>query len=193
MHATILKAHVSYAEYLEFERTAKEKHEYYAGMIYAMAGGTPEHSLLAANVIRMLGNLVIDRPCTVYTSDLRIRITTTGLSTYPDVSVVCGPVERAADDPHAIANPTLLVEVLSDTTEAYDRGEKFAHYRRLPTLREYMLVSQRQPRLEVFQRTKDGGWLLHEAVSDERVVLISLGSDLAVAVNEVYRNVNLAS
>src|SRR5262249_444695 len=110
MHAA-LKSQVTYDAYLAFHRDSLDKHESLDGAIYARAGGTPEHSQLAANVIRRLGNLLQGRPCIVYTSDLRVLVRETGLSTYPDVSVVCGPVERAAGDPHAIVNPTLLVEV----------------------------------------------------------------------------------
>jgi Uma2 family endonuclease len=191
MHATALKSHVGYAEYLAFERDARAKHEYLDGAVYATAGGTPGHSHLAANVIYELRRLLGDRPCVVFTSDLRVRIPATGLSTYPDVSVVCGPLVRAVDDPDAVTNPSLLVEVLSDNTEAYDRGQKFLHYRRLASLREYVLVSQQEPRVEVYARGERGHWWLSEAGAGERVVLASVEGELAV--DHVYRGVALAA
>jgi Uma2 family endonuclease len=177
---------MTYAEYLDLERASEVKHEYLRGEVFAMAGGTPEHSRLAANVIRELGSALRDRPCIVFTSDARIRIVATDRATYPDVSVVCDRIEPAADDPDAITNPVVIVEVLSDATEADDRGEKFAHYRRLPSLREYVLVSQRAARIEVYRRQPDQRWMLGEAGAGQTVALESLG--VAVAVDEVYRD-----
>lgn len=168
---------MTYAEYLAAERVSDVRHEYLRGQVFAMAGGTPEHGRLAASVIVLLGP--------VYTSDVRIRIEETDRSTYPDVSVVCGPRQTAQGDPDALVNPGVLVEVLSDSTEADDRGEKFAHYRRIPSLREYVLVSQRTPRIEVYRR--DGSeWILAEATSGGRAVIPSLGVELSV--DEVYRD-----
>ena len=189
MHAAATTP-VTYFEYLERERLAAERHEFYHGVIYAMAGGTPEHGFVAANMIYELRRLLGSRPCVVATSDVRVRVVATGLSTYPDVSVVCGPVERALDDAHAITNPLLLVEVLSPSTEAYDRGEKFAHYRRIPSLREVVLVSTHEHRIEAFQRGDDGRWVLNEATAGQALTLVSLGGTLEV--DDVYRNVVLA-
>jgi Uma2 family endonuclease len=124
------------------------------------------------------------RPCEAFSADAKVRVDETDLSTYPDVTVICGRVERSPIDGEAATNPTLLVEVLSDTSEAYDRGEKFAHYRRLASLREYVLVSQREPRIEVFRRTAAGRWELIEAVAGGRVLLESIGVELAV--DDVY-------
>jgi Uma2 family endonuclease len=189
MPAVAVRTHARYDEYLAFEREAANKHEYYDGSIYAMAGGTPEHSLLAANVIYELRRALGERTCSVYTSDLRIRVLATGLSTYPDVAVVCGPSERATDDPDAVTNPIVLAEVLSDSTEAYDRGEKFAHYRRVPSLREYVLVSQRERRVEVYQRAERRRWMLTDWGPGERAALSSL--ELELSVDEVYRGLGL--
>ena len=174
---------MSYDDYLALEGRSETKHEYVNGRVYAMAGGTLEHSRIAANVTKLLGNLLTSKPCVVFTSDARIRIEATGRSTYPDVSVVYGRRERAQDDPEAITNPTVLVEVLSDSTEAGDRGDKFAHYRRIPSLQEYVLVSQNTRPIEVFRR-REASWVLTEAGGGESVKLDSLG--IALPVDEVY-------
>lgn len=176
---------MTYAEYLAFERTAETKHEYVNGEVYAMSGGTPEHARLAANLIRQLGNALASRPCAVFTSDARVYVRATGRSTYPDLSVVCGPIERDPKDPDAITNPTVVVEVLSPTSEASDRGDKFAHYRRMPSLQEYVLVGQDAQRIEVFRRAGEG-WMYFEAGPGARVELTSLG--VGIDVDAVYRD-----
>lgn len=178
------KITTSYAEYLAAEEKSDVKHEWLNGEIYDMAGGTPEHSRLAANFIQHLANALKGKPCKVFTSDLRVKVETTGLSTYPDLSVACGHLEFASDDKNALVNPMVLVEVLSDTSEAYDRGDKFLHYRRIPSLQEYVLVSQRGPRIEVFRRGSGGTWVFYEAGPGESVALESLGVSLSV--DEVY-------
>ena len=176
---------MSDAEYLELERTSEMKHEYLRGEVFAMARGTPEHARLAANIIGELTAALRGRPCSVFTSDARVRIEVTDRATYPDVTVVRGRLEHAADDPDSITNPVVIVEILSDATEADDRGEKFAHYRRLASLREYVLVSQRARRLEVYRR-RDERWLLDEAGTGESLRLESI--DVVLSVDEVYRD-----
>jgi Uma2 family endonuclease len=150
----------SYADYLALERDSNVRHEYLDGEIYAMAGGTPEHALLCAAVITDFGARLRGGPCRIATSDLRVRVVDTGLATYPDVTVICGALELdpADDKRHTIVNPTVLVEVTSKSTEAYDRGEKFEHYSRIPSLREYLLVSHRMRSIEVRRRRGDGTW-----------------------------------
>ena len=181
------RSNCTYAEYLAAERASDVKHEYLRGEIFAMAGGTREHGRLAASLMGELRNLLRDRPCNVFSSDVRIRIEATNRATYPDVSIVCGKHETAKDDPEALTNPIVIVEVLSDSTEGDDRGEKFAHYRRVPSLREYVLVSQRARRIEVYRREGAGAeWILSEATSGEQVRLPSLG--VALSVDEVYRD-----
>jgi Uma2 family endonuclease len=177
---------MTYAEYLAAEAAAEVRHEFLNGDVWAMAGGTPEHAALAAALIRELGAALRAKPCRVYTSDLRVRILETGLSTYPDVSVVCGSAETAPDDPEAITNPSVVAEVLSDTSEGYDRGARAAHYRRLSSLQEYVLVGQTEPLIEVYRRTEAGRWELLEGRPGERVELRSLGISLDVAA--VYAN-----
>ena len=158
------------AEYLRRERAAEYRSEYYAGEIFAMAGGSPRHSLIKINVGTVLHRPLLNRPCTAYGSDLRIRVPS-GLYTYPDVSVICGDLEFDDELKDTILNPTVLVEVLSPTTEAYDRGKKFDHYRQIASLREYVLVSQDEPRVERFLRNNDSTWTLAIALPSIGVTL----------------------
>jgi Uma2 family endonuclease len=175
-------------EYLAMEREAAHKSEYYSGQIYAMAGGSPEHNLIGFNIAGLLHAKLRGSPCRGFTSDQRVRITETGLYTYPDVTVICG--ELQFDDAHrdTLINPTLLIEVLSPSTEAYDRGEKFAHYRRIESLQEYLLIAQDQPRIERFLRQSDGTWNYRAAEGMEgHLRLESVGVELLVS--EVYEGV----
>src|SRR5688572_16708783 len=148
----------SYADYLAFEDSSNVKHEYLDGQIYGMPGGTPEHAALAATVIGLLFPQLAAGDCRAHSADLRVRILETGLATYPDVSVVCGPRQRDPADANTVTNPTLLVEVLSPTTEEYDRGEKFEHYRRIPSLRQCVLIAHDRREIEVRTRTGDDRW-----------------------------------
>lgn len=178
-------AAMSYADYLAHEADGPTKHEYLDGHVYAMAGGTPEHGALAAAVIGELRAALRGRPCRVYSSDVRVHVRATGLTTYPDVTVVCGRLETDAVDADAITNPTLIVEVLSPTTEGYDRGARASHYRQIATLREYVLVGQNEQRVEV-QRLVDGVWTITDARPGDVVNLTSVGVALDVSV--VYAN-----
>lgn len=179
-------ARMSYAEYLAAEERSDVRHEFLNGEVWEMAGGTPEHAALAAAMIAELSSRLRGKPCRIYSSDLRIRIQETGLATYPDVAVVCGQLATAVDDEHAALNPVVLVEVLSPTTEGYDRGAKAAHYRRIPALREYVLVSQSEPPIEVHRRTESGRWELFDARPGETIELASLGVRLDVSA--IYAN-----
>lgn len=180
------KPHTSYADYLAAERASDVKHEYWGGEVVPMAGGTPEHAALAAAVITQLSLALRGRPCRVYSADLRVRARETDAAFYPDVTVVCGRLETDPDDPGSASNPTLVVEVLSPTTEANDRGAKAGHYRRIPSLREYVLVAQDAPRIEVFRRREAGHWDFVEAGPGESLELESLGCRLAV--DDVFAN-----
>jgi Uma2 family endonuclease len=174
-------------EYLELDRGAEGKSEFYEGEVFAMSGGTRWHSLIAANLSRELGNQLRGR-CLVYDSNLRIKVEVTGLHTYPDVTVACGEPRFADQEQDTLLNPTLLVEVLSASTEAYDRGKKFEHYRRIPSLREYLLVSQTEPRIEQFICQGGGEWLLRDVFGIEnRLALPSL--DIAISLGEVFAHV----
>ncbi len=164
----------SYAEYLARERETGLRHEFLNGQVFAMTGGTPEHARLIAEVTFALRSALDPSRCRVFSSDLRVRIPATGLSTYPDVAVVCGDVELADDDANAVTNPALLVEVLSPSTEAYDRGDKWSHYRRIPSLRAYVLVAPISGRIEAFVRDGDA-FVHHAAERGETLTLDAFG------------------
>ncbi len=172
-------------EYVQLERYSNVKHEYADGQIYAMGGGTPEHGTYAANIIGLLMHQLRGRTCRVHTSDVRIRVPATGLDTYPDVSIVCGHAERDADDELALTNPVVLVEVLSPSTEEYDRGEKLEHYKQIAALREVVFVAHDARRIEIVRR-ESTEWSSHEAGPGASVQLESIGCSLDV--DEVYRD-----
>ncbi|MGH7819800.1 MAG: Uma2 family endonuclease [Candidatus Binatia bacterium] len=174
----------SWADYLALEASSNVKHEFLDGQIYGMAGGTPEHAALAAAVVGLLfGQLRMGR-CRAHDADLRVRVLDTGLATYPDVTVVCGPLERDPEDENAVTNPTLVVEVLSRSTEEYDRGDKFEHYKRIPSLRQYLLVSHRSREIEVWTRDGTNRWTKTVTRDGERASLASIGAYLDV--RELY-------
>ncbi|MGQ0505269.1 MAG: Uma2 family endonuclease [Myxococcaceae bacterium] len=177
----------TWRQYLSFERSTDAKHEFFDGEIFAMAGGTPEHAALAAAVIAQLSAGLEGKPCRSYTSDLRIRVLATGLATYPDVSVVCGQPEYDPDADDTVVNPVVLVEVLSDSTEDYDRGEKFENYQRIASLQEYVLVSQREPLVEVFRRDGES-WQRTEARRG-KLLLHFVGATLDV--DRLYAGIDL--
>ena len=176
------------AEYLQMERAAEFKSEFAEGEMFAMAGGTPEHSLIATNLAREFGNRLSGTHCVPYNSDLRIKVEGSGLYTYPDLSVICGPLQLAEGTEDTAVNPTVLVEVLSDSTEAYDRGKKFEHYRQIESLHVYLLVSQHEPRIEQFLRQPDGRWLWNEAFGPE-VSLEVPPLGIALSLGVVFANV----
>src|SRR5437660_426270 len=162
----------TYADYVALEMISADKHEFLEGEIYAMAGGSEEHSALAAEMVHALGNAVGDRPCRVHTSDLRIYVEAAGLATFPDASVICGPLQQHEPSPTATAlNPAILVEVTSDSSEDYDVGSKFEYYQTIPTLREYVIVSHRERRITVHARGSDGGWHTRVAINGGEVTI----------------------
>ncbi len=179
----VARQRATYAEYVAIANDAEIKREYISGEIVAMSGGTVAHARLISRVSAIFDRALDGRPCIVLPSDLRVRIRAADRATYPDVFVVCGDPERDADDDHAVVNPTLIVEVLSDSTADFDRIDKFAAYRRLPALREYMLVAQDERRIEVYRR--DGRrWHLDEYSAGERFSLDSI--DIELAVDDIY-------
>ena len=188
MPAPLTVQRLTEQEYLAVERAAPFKSEFFGGEMFAMAGGSPMHSLIAANLIRELGTKLKGRPCRPFTSDLRLKVEATGLFTYPDVSVVCGPLQFAAGTDDTVVNPTLLIEVLSDSTEAYDRGEKFQHYRQLPALKEFLLVGQRLPRIEQFLRRPNEEWALRTAQGLEASLAMP-SLEIILELSEVYAGV----
>jgi Uma2 family endonuclease len=174
------------AEYVTFEERAVERHEYLRGEVFAMAGGSLEHAALASALARDVGSALADKPCRVFSADARVRIEATNMTTYPDLSVVCGQLLRAPSDDRALLNPVVLFEVLSESTEAYDRGAKASHYRHIPSLREYVLVSQTEPRVEVQRRNAAGHWEIHEYIAGQVAQLESLS--ITLSVDALYRD-----
>jgi Uma2 family endonuclease len=180
-------SYLGYEDYLEAEQASTIKHEWLDGAIYAMAGGTLEHNRLAGNVHTALRTALAK--CEVFQADAMIYVRATHLSTYADVTVVRGPIESQKVERkgrvigEALLNPVLIVEVLSDSTADYDRGEKFAHYMRLPSLREFLLVAQDAPKLEVFRRPERGRWVHEHAGVGERLQILGF----AMSVDDIYR------
>ena len=156
--------HYSYAEYLAYERDSERKHEFDGGEIFAMAGGSRRHNALASRISAALE--IARKPgCVAFQSDQRIRVVASGKATYPDVSMVSGPIEGDPADPTGatITNPMVIIEVLSPSTEQDDRGDKWQHFQLIPSLQEYVLVSQSHPRIERYRRIATGGWEYQDA------------------------------
>lgn len=179
------KLPLSVEEYLAAERTAEHRSEYYQGDVFAMTGASMRHNVIVANLVGELRTQLKGRPCTVLPSDMRVKVSATGLYTYPDVVVVCDNPRFEDDHRDTLLNPTLLIEVLSKSTEAYDRGKKAGHYRQLESLAEYLLVEAQAPKVEHYRRQPDGQWLLSEASGvDSSLKLPSIECVLLLA--EVY-------
>ena len=191
MPSVVRQSRYSPEEYLALERKSDYKSEYVNGQIIAMAGASRQHNLIAGNLYREVSQQVRGRPCEAYISDIRVKVSRTGLYTYPDVVVVCGAIRFEGTSHDTLLNPLVIVEVLSASTEAYDRGEKFAHYRRLESLQEYLLVAQDKVRIEHYVR-QGAQWVLSE-VSDlnDTVHLASIGCD--VGLQEVYDKVQFVT
>jgi Uma2 family endonuclease len=189
--STQAKTFVTPEQYLEIERAAEFKSEYYNGEMFAMAGALEAHNLIVSNVIGELRGQLRKRPCVTLPSDMRVHVAATGLYTYPDVSVVCGEREYLDRHPDTLVNPTLIVEVLSQSTEAYDRGRKFKHYRSIESLREYLLISSDQISVDLFTRQPDGNWILSSASRPEdSIELHSIDCRLNLA--DLYEKVEFA-
>ncbi|MGH8574007.1 MAG: Uma2 family endonuclease [Gammaproteobacteria bacterium] len=177
-------------QYLAAERKAPYKSELVNGHVYAMAGARREHNQITFNIARELGVRLRDRPCTAYVSDLRVKVAATGLYTYPDVVALCGEALFEDSTLDTLLNPQVLIEVLSESTEAYDRGDKFAHYRRLPSLSDYVLIAQDKVRIEHYVR-QGQQWVLSEA--DDRHDTIQIASiGCALVLRDVYDKVDFA-
>ena len=176
----------TYQDYLGVEMYSNEKHEFYDGEIYVMPGGSEDHSALAVEVILVLGNARGGRPCRVHDSDLRIYVESVGLATYPDGSVICGPLQQHAGSANATAlNPMILFEVTSNSSEEYDTVTKLEFYRTIPSLRDYVIVSHRERRITVHSRGTDGTWQVRTAIREGRVAVDSLDTELVV--DDIYR------
>lgn len=181
-------------EYYRMERAASYKSDYYKGEIFNMSGGTARHSLIIMNIGGELRIRLKGKPCTPYESNLRLKIKSTGLRTYPDVGVYCGPLEFDPEDDgiETVTNPTAVFEVLSKSTEGYDRGFKAENYRKIETLHSYVFVSQNSPHVEIAERQGNGTWSLREANGLEAVLTIpSIGVDLPLA--EIYDRIEFGA
>lgn len=178
---------LSEQEYLAFERSSPEKHEFADGEIFAMSGGTAEHSAVTLNLLAELRSALAGRGCRAFESNMRVHVPATDRYVYPDGTIVCGRAEFTDDTRDTLQNPRVVIEVLSSSTEAYDRGDKFAGYRTIPSFQEYVVASQKEPRIELFTRQSNGSWNLRIFGSGERVDLVSL--DCAVEVDRVYEGV----
>lgn len=186
--SSVPKRRLTPQEYLAIERNAHHKSEYFDGAMFAMAGAKRWHNLIAGNVAKRLGLQLDDRKCEVYASDMRVKVSSTGLYTYPDIVVVCDNPLFEDPEQDTLVNPTVLIEVLSKSTEGYDRGKKFEHYRTLQSLAEYLLIDQQKPHIEHFVRQKDNQWLLSETNDLNAVIeLPAIQCELSLA--EVYRKV----
>jgi Uma2 family endonuclease len=181
---------ISPEEYLAQERLAERKSEYFQGEIFAMSGASSQHVWIVANLMYELGRQLRGKPCRISASDLRLRVTPAGLYTYPDVMVVCGEPRYADDRTDTLLNPVLIIEVLSKSTRGYDRGEKFQFCRTLPSLLEYLTISQEGPHIEHWTRQRENHWDFVDLDDlGQNVELSSIGCVLPLA--EVYYNIEL--
>jgi len=189
MQAALKTSFITPEEYLVRERAAEYKSEYFNGEIFAMAGASRPHNLITGNIYGELYIQLKSRSCNVYPSDMRLKVSATGLCTYLDVMVVCGEEQFDDAEEDTLLNPTLIVEVLSKSTQNFVRGTKFEHYSKIHSFQEYLLVSQNRPRLELYTKQSVGRWMLAEFESlDEMVKLASINCELAL--KDVYRQVN---
>jgi Uma2 family endonuclease len=188
--SSVAPTRFSAREYLALERASDRKHELVDGAIVAMAGARPAHNMLAANVTAALVVLTRGRGCATMTSDQRVHVPATGLYAYPDVTLACGERRYDDADPPSLLNPVVLVEVTSDSTEDFDRGTKFLHYQSIAELRDYLIVSHRERRIDHFRREGDAQWQLTRHTRDDAAVdLTAHGGRISLA--EVYAGVEL--
>ncbi len=178
---------MSYEEYLAWESIQEMRHEYVDGEVIAMASGTRNHNRVSGNIFKILDAALSDRQCEVYIADVKVQVEPNRKYFYPDVVVTCDERDR---DPQLILFPCLIIEVLSPSTEAYDRGFKFSQYRQFNSLQEYVLVQIEQPILEVFQRSQDGKWWFSEYALGDRLFLKSL--NLEILVDDLYKQVQFS-
>jgi len=190
--STLAKTFLTPEEYLKIERQAEYKSEYFAGEMFAMAGAVERHNLICWNILGQFYQQLRGRPCRVYPSDMRVRVTATGLYTYPDIVALSGEPKFLDDHRDTLLNPSVIIEVLSPSTEAYDRGRKFEHYRSIESLAEYLMVASDRVHADLYRRQADGLWVLSPAgESGDTVELPSIGCRLLLA--DVYEKVDFAA
>ncbi|MBW4550126.1 MAG: Uma2 family endonuclease [Aphanocapsa sp. GSE-SYN-MK-11-07L] len=188
MIASLNSSYMPPEEYLKAEQDSLIKHEYRQGLVYAMAGASNIHVLIAVNLVAVLRNHVRGSGCRVYTSDTKVQIESLKTYYYPDLAISCDRRDQEFKD--FLRHPCLIVEVLSDTTEAFDRGDKFNDYRNLESLQEYVLVSQTRKRVECFRKNTEGRWVLYPYGADDQIHLASL--DFRRPIADVYEDVDLS-
>jgi len=176
-------------QYLEIEHAAEFRSEYYNGRMYAMSGGSPRHAFIISNLVAELGNALEKSPCRVASSELRVSTAPDGLYTYPDIVVFSGPLKLLEGDNTTVMNPVLIIEVLSPSTERYNRGFKAQQYRTVESLQEYALVSQTEPRVEIFRRQSSGDWLMSESIGLEAACRFH-SVDCRIPLAEIYDKIS---
>lgn len=186
--SAVAKTKMSEEEYLAIERASDFKSEFFNGEMFAMAGASLHHNLIKDNLVVRIGAQLSGSNCRTVSSDQRLKVNRTGLYTYPDIMIVCGKPERAEPDSETIVNPQVIIEVLSDKTESYDRYEKFEHYKRLPSVREYILVAQNRMGVERYVRTDEGEWVIRSYTQADE--LFSFATvPVSVKVADIYGGV----
>lgn len=184
------KTALSEEEYLAHERASAIKHEYYRGRVYAMTGAKESHNLIAGNTLATFHGQLRRKPCRVYPSDMRVKVLRTGLNTYPDITIVCGPPHFTDPVHDTLTNPIVLIEILSPSTERYDRGLKFENYRTIDTLRDYLLIAQDHYHIEHYVRQANGQWLLTEANQLDQVIDLQ-SIECTLGLEDVYEKVEI--
>ncbi len=185
------KQRLTSGDYLAWERQQEVRHEFFDGELYAMTGASREHNLVCLNIAASLHTQLRGQPCEVYNNDMRVKVSQTGIYTYPDIVAACVEPQFEDDEVDTLLNPVLIIEVLSNSTEQYDRGTKFRHYRTLPSLRDYLLVAQTECRVEHYLREAGSRWLLTEYPDlDDSIELTSV--DCRLQVREIYERVPLS-
>lgn len=182
--------YISEEEYVRLEDGAGTKHEYFNGCIYAMAGGTPAHNQIASSILAFAHRRLGENPCRAVNSDRRVKVEATGLKTYPDTLIVCPPEQYATTDPNSLVNPRVVFEVLSSSTEVYERTVKFDHYRQIPSLLHYVLVGQDQVRVDHYTRGEAEGWVLR-SYNQRHESLVLPDLELELPLDEIYHRLDL--
>ena len=189
MNAAVALSRMTPEEYLQLERQSETKHEYFDGEIFAMAGASRKHCKISANLMRSMGNKLHQTSCNVYANDFRVKVKETGLYTYPDVIITCGKEILEDQVKDTLLNPLIIIEILSPSTESYDRGKKFSHYRQIESLQNYVLVSQDEPHIELFERQINHQWILSEKVGLENSIELP-AIEYTLPLAEVYDKID---
>nr|WP_320015515.1 Uma2 family endonuclease [uncultured Desulfobacter sp.] len=185
---------ITQEEYLELERTSEIKHEYFNGQIFAMTGGSLNHNRISRNIDRKLGNQLEGSPCENFVGDMRVKIQGNEKYTYPDITVVCGNIElEKIKGVETLLNPIVIMEILSESTEAYDRGTKFRHYRLIPSLQEYILVSQDHCLVELYRRGDNDIWQILSPCTDMNKSVSIASADCELLLSDIYYRVEFVN